>query len=304
MEAEEKKRKRREGFDGFERACTFEVELALLVRISHKYGKSGAQVLFSMGILDNLSSGRAMNLQGSLRWVETKLRRDVAVDVDRQRMIITPIMRLVFSLTSLDDTYNFLEVKNKIVHKVIDFVKGHQSLFDQVLSLDIAEADELRMGQINLVVGILSRVWPYEKGDEYGFVQGLFGMMCALLSRDSKSPSFAQSRVSPENQRNSELRLFNLCYSLSSYLYFLVIKKSLRLQPSDASSSYPTSVELQQPTLSLLNFLLSSVTNALERAAEEKSILLNKLVDDIEEVPYFIHPLNCDEDMLEENPVQ
>jgi len=34
----------------------------------------------------------------------------VAVDVDRQRMIITPVMRLVFSLTSLVDTSDFLEV--------------------------------------------------------------------------------------------------------------------------------------------------------------------------------------------------
>lgn len=48
-------------------------------------------------------------------------------------------------------------------------------------------------------------------------------------------------------------------------------------QPSDASSSYPTSVELQQPTLSLLNSLLSSVTIGLERAAEEKSLILNKV---------------------------
>ncbi|KAK7411173.1 hypothetical protein VNO78_02605 [Psophocarpus tetragonolobus] len=180
---------------------------------------------------------------------------------------------------------------------------------------DIAEAEELRMEQINLVVGILSKVlynlvfhpqsvWPYEETDEYDFVQGLFGMMHALFSRDSKIPSFAQSRVSPEvrlfgmmhalfsrdskipsfaqsrvspeNQRNSELRMFNLCYSLSSYLYFLVTKKSLRLQPSDSSSSY-TSVELQQPTLSLLNSLFSSVTTALERAAGEKSLLLNKV---------------------------
>lgn len=49
-------------------------------------------------------------------------------------------------------------MKNKIVREVIDFVKGHQSLFDQVLRLDIADADELRMEQINLVVGILSKV--------------------------------------------------------------------------------------------------------------------------------------------------
>jgi len=48
-------------------------------------------------------------------------------------------------------------------------------------------------------------------------------------------------------------------------------------QSSDASSSYPTSVEFQQPSLSLLNSILSSATTALERAAEEKSLLLNKV---------------------------
>jgi nuclear pore complex protein Nup205 len=47
-------------------------------------------------------------------------------------------------------------------------------------------------------------------------------------------------------------------------------------QSSDASSNYPT-VGFQQPTLSLLNSLLTSATNALERAAEEKSLLLNKV---------------------------
>ncbi|KAK7304174.1 hypothetical protein RJT34_15273 [Clitoria ternatea] len=265
--------------DSLQRACTFEAELAVLLRISHKYGKSGAQVLFSMGILEHLASGRAINLQGGLRWVETRYRRDMAVDVDRQRMIVTPVLRLVFSLTSLVDTSNFLEVKNKIVREVIDFVKGHQSLFDQILRVDIAESEELKVEQINLVVGILSKVWPYEERDEYGFVQGLFSMMHTLFSRDSKVPTFAQSRVSPENQRNSELQIFNLCYSLSSYLYFLVTKKSLRLQSSDASSSYPTSVELQQPSLSFLNSLLTSVSTALERAAEEKSLLLNKIRD-------------------------
>lgn len=49
-------------------------------------------------------------------------------------------------------------MKNKIVREVIDFVKGHQPLFDQILRVDIAEADELKMEQINLVVGILSKV--------------------------------------------------------------------------------------------------------------------------------------------------
>ena len=51
--------------DSLQRACTFEAELALLLRISHRYGKSGAQVLFSMGLLQHLASGRAINLQVS-----------------------------------------------------------------------------------------------------------------------------------------------------------------------------------------------------------------------------------------------
>lgn len=34
----------------------------------------------------------------------------MAVDVDRQRMMITPVLRLVFSLTSLVDTSDFMEV--------------------------------------------------------------------------------------------------------------------------------------------------------------------------------------------------
>lgn len=49
-------------------------------------------------------------------------------------------------------------MKNKVVREVIDFVKGHQFLFDQVLREDISEADELTLEQINLVVGILSKV--------------------------------------------------------------------------------------------------------------------------------------------------
>lgn len=49
-------------------------------------------------------------------------------------------------------------MKNKIVREIIDFVKGHQTLFDRVLCEDISEADELTMEQINLVVGILSKV--------------------------------------------------------------------------------------------------------------------------------------------------
>lgn len=49
-------------------------------------------------------------------------------------------------------------MKNKIVRELVGFVKGHQLLFDQILQEDISEADDLTMEQINLAVGILSKV--------------------------------------------------------------------------------------------------------------------------------------------------
>ncbi|KAK0571557.1 hypothetical protein LWI29_018060 [Acer saccharum] len=269
----------RHSLDSLQRATTLEAELALLLRISHKYGKSGAQVLFSMGALEHIASSRAVNWQGSFRRVDTKLRRDVAKDFDRHRMIITPMLRLVFSLTSLVDTSDFFEVKNKIVREVIDFVKGHQLLFDQVLQENVSEVDELMMEQINLVVGILSKVWHYEENDEYGFVQGLFGMMRALFSSDLDTSTFSQSGRPLENQRKSQLNIFQLCFSLSSYLYFLVTKESLRLQISEGPGDCIAHSRLQQPTLTLIVSLLNSVTTILERAAEEKSLLLNKIRD-------------------------
>ncbi|GKB08038.1 protein ALWAYS EARLY 3 isoform X1 [Tanacetum coccineum] len=96
-------------------------------------------------------------------------------------------------------------VKNKIVREVMDFVKGHQLLFDQVLRQDVSDTDELAMEQMNLVVGILSKV-------------------------------------------------------------------------SNNLTDYSAPAGQQQPTLSLLGFLLNSVTTALENAAEEKSLLLNKVI--------------------------
>ncbi|KAE9464397.1 hypothetical protein C3L33_03696, partial [Rhododendron williamsianum] len=267
--------------DSLQRVCTLEAELSLLLRICYRYGKSGAQVLFSMGALEHIASCRAVNMQikGSLRRVDAKFGRDLSVDVDKRRMIIAPILRLVFSLTSLIDASDFFEVKNKIVREVMDFVKRHRFIFDQVLREDVSEADELTTEQLNLVVGILSKVWPFDESGEYGFVQGLFGMMCALFSRDSESLSFNKSVRALENQRKSELNTFGLCVSLSSYLYSLVTKNTVTLQVSDSLTDYRASAGQQQPTLTLLGSFLSSVTTVLERAAEEKSLLLNKIQD-------------------------
>ncbi|KAG8654366.1 nuclear pore complex protein NUP205 isoform X3 [Manihot esculenta] len=269
----------RHSLDSLQRACTVEAELALLLRISHKYGKSGVQVLFSMGALEHIASCRAVNLQGSLRRLDPKIRRDAAVDIDKQRMITTSILRLVFSLTSLVDTSDIFEVKNKIVRELVGFVKGHQLLFDQILQEDISEADDLTMEQINLAVGILSKVWPYEENDEFGFVQELFSMMHALFSVETEALTLGRSVQSSEAKRKLELNSWRLCFSLSSYLYFLVTKKSLRLQVSDHPVDYHSPTGLQQPTLILLGSLLSSITSSLERAADEKSLILNKVRD-------------------------
>ncbi|KAL2929631.1 hypothetical protein RDABS01_035041 [Bienertia sinuspersici] len=267
--------------ESLQRSCTLEAELALMLRVSHKYGKAGAQVLSSMGTLEHLASCKAlyMPLKGSLRQVETRFGRELPANVDKQQVIVAPVLRLVLSLTSLLDASDYFEVKNKIVREAIEFVKAHPSLFDRALQENISEADELMMELINLVVGILSKVWPYEENDEYGFVQGLFRMMCDLFSQDSESISTVSSGLSPLNQRRLELKKFHVGFRLSSYLYFQVTKKSLKLQVSDGQSVYHKSGGGQQPTLVLLGHYLSTVTSALERAAEEKSSLLSKIQD-------------------------
>lgn len=183
-------------FDSSQRACTLEAELGFLLRISYKYGKSGAKVLLSMGVLEHISSCKAINLQGSFRNVDSKLRSYVAVDINKQRAVITPVLRLLFSLTSLVENSDIFEVKNKIVRQIVDFIRGHQLLFDQALHQDISTEDDQTMEQMNLVVGILSKVWPYEESDDYGFVQGLFSMMHILFSRGFDVPTVA-SQVRP-----------------------------------------------------------------------------------------------------------
>ncbi|XP_021760813.1 nuclear pore complex protein NUP205-like [Chenopodium quinoa] len=271
----------RRTMETLQRACTLEAELALVLRISHKYGKAGAQVLSSMGTLENLASCKAlyMPLKGSLRRAETRFGRELPANADKQQVIVAPVLRLVLSLTSLVDASEFFEVKNKIVREAIEFVKAHPSLFDRALQENIFEVDDLMMELINLSVGILSKVWPYEENDEFGFVQGLFRMMCDMFSQDSESFSSVSPGLSPLNQRRSELKKYHIGFRLSSYLYFQVTKKSLRLQVSDDQSAYHKFGGKQQPTLALLGHFLNTVTSALERAADEKSLLLNKIQD-------------------------
>nr|GMD93632.1 nuclear pore complex protein NUP205 [Ipomoea batatas] len=196
--------------DGFplesmQRVCTLEAELALLLRISYKYRKSGAQVLFSMDALEHISSCKALKMQikGSHHRFETKFGRELSVDVDKQRMVIAPILRLVFSLASLVDTSEFFQVSNKVVRGVLEFIRGHALLFDQILREDLSGADELTMEQM----------WPYEESDDYGFVQGLFTMMRVIFSLDldsfisNKSMCYIEMGGMSESEFNKALNI-------------------------------------------------------------------------------------------------
>ncbi|XP_020593460.1 nuclear pore complex protein NUP205-like [Phalaenopsis equestris] len=258
--------------------CTLEAQLAFLLRISHKYDRHGAKFLLSTDALEHLGSCRVMNLQtkGLARHTGISLGRNLSGEGDKY-LLVTPILRLVSSLTSLVDSSEFLEVKNKVVREVIDFVKSQRSVFDQILREDISSAEEGTLERINLVVSILSRIWPYEENDEYGFLQGLFSMMIFVFNLDIGSASFGRVSDSVEYKRNSELIVFRLCFSLISYLYLLITKKLIRLQVSDSHDGLVESVGQQLPTLLTLAHLLDSLTIALVRAGEEKNLLINKI---------------------------
>ncbi|THU61042.1 hypothetical protein C4D60_Mb07t19100 [Musa balbisiana] len=267
--------------ESMQRISTLEAQLSLLLRVSHNYGKHGAQILLSMCTLEHLGSSGAVFLQikGSSRWVGPAAGKDLAGEPDKQRLLVTPILRLVSSLTSLVESSDYLEVKNKIVREVLDFVKGYQSIFDQILREDVLVAEELTLERINLVVSILSKVWPYVENDEHGFVQGLFAMMRVLFSFDSVSSSFVKPSDPLESQRKSEFLIFQLCFSLSSYLYSLMKRKLMRFSVMDRPRELGDPGTQQQPTLYLLLGLLNLVTTSLERAGEEKFLLLNKIQD-------------------------
>uniref|UniRef100_A0A0D9VDH3 Nuclear pore complex protein NUP205 n=1 Tax=Leersia perrieri TaxID=77586 RepID=A0A0D9VDH3_9ORYZ len=187
-----------------QRFCTIDAQLSLVLRISHHYGKHGAQILLSMGALHNLSS---CNLMGSQKKVNTRLNSNVvkerAVEIDKRRSLTAPILRIVTSFTSLVDSADFLEVKNKVVREVVDFAKQHQSVFSSILRENISGANISILERLNMVISILGKV---------------------LYDDDSKSGQ-------------------------------------------------------QQPTLQLVSDLLNSITLAMERVAEEKYMLLNKIRD-------------------------
>ncbi|KAG0484588.1 hypothetical protein HPP92_008667 [Vanilla planifolia] len=265
--------------DSLQHLCTLEAELAMLLRISHRYNKHGAQLLLSIGALEHLRACRAPELKskGFSRHCGNMVGMDIAGEFAKRNVLVTSILRLVSCLTSLVDSLEFLEVKNKIVRDVVDFIKHHQLFFDQILSEDISLADEVTLEQIDLVVSILSRVWPYEENDGHGFLQGIFRMINFVFKLDVGSNGIGHFSDPVEKKRMWEVVMFKLCFSLASYLYFLITKKLMRLQVSDITGSPGDSIAQQVPTLDTVVYLLSSVTAALVRAGEEKVFFLNKI---------------------------
>ena len=49
-------------------------------------------------------------------------------------------------------------MKNKVVREVLDFIRGHQMVFDEILRKNISTADDFSLEQVNLAVYILSKV--------------------------------------------------------------------------------------------------------------------------------------------------
>ena len=72
------------------------------------------------------------------------------------------------------------QVKNKVVREVIEFVKGNPLLFDQILQENISDVDELTMEQMNLVVGMLSKVLTI--GHEFNFLCNVRRYFCGNIA--------------------------------------------------------------------------------------------------------------------------
>ncbi|CAN6456375.1 unnamed protein product [Victoria cruziana] len=181
----------RASLDSLQKLCTIEAEISLLVRISCKYRKSGVQILFSMSILEHLTSWRAIDrhIQGGFQWADSMISNDMLGGINKQFLLVPAVLRLILCLTSLVDVSDFFE-----------------------------------------------------------------------------------------SIKRSGFLLSQLCYSLISYLYFLITRKGLKLQISLSGHGNFLGGQLQ-PTLPLIVTLLSSVTTVLFTAIDEKTLLLSKILD-------------------------
>ncbi|KAL3625153.1 hypothetical protein CASFOL_030607 [Castilleja foliolosa] len=104
-----------------------------------------------------------------------------------------------------------------LTYLVKSHVKGKRSKVKKVVNNKRLDGTNFESQQVS--------AWPYKEIDDCGFIQGLFGLMSSLCSW---SPDIFTS-VRSEIQQKADVSISHLCFSLSSYLYF-VTKKSLRYQ--------------------------------------------------------------------------
>ncbi|XP_031489765.1 nuclear pore complex protein NUP205 isoform X2 [Nymphaea colorata] len=267
--------------DSVQKLCTIEAEISLLVRISCKYRKSGVQILFSMNTLEHLTPWKALDryIQGGFQWSDSMVGNDMLGGMNKQFLLVPAVLRLILCLTSLVDVSDFFEVKNKVVRDIVEFTKEHQVIFDVALREELLSANDSTLELVDTAVAIVTKVWPYDEHDDFGFVQALFGLMNELFSYDAESFHRPYSSRSAEVVKKSGFLLSRLCYSLISYLYFLIMRKGLKLQisASHGNSNFPGGQ--LQPTLPLVVTFLTSITTALFTAIDEKTLLLSKVLD-------------------------
>ncbi|KAI4377146.1 hypothetical protein MLD38_014827 [Melastoma candidum] len=77
------------------------------------------------------------------------------------------------------------EVKDKIAREIMNFVRGHEVLFDQVLRQDIYANNALLMEQINLVVGVLSKGQRNSDLNSFRLCFGLVSYLYSLVTKKS-----------------------------------------------------------------------------------------------------------------------
>lgn len=285
--------------DSIRRLYTLEAELSVLLRVCYGYKKRGAQALFSMGVLERLSSCRAVDIQqmeDSKQVHAFKMGLSFPSQHDRHQQIVSPVLRLVSCLTSLVDVSEFLEESNKVNREIIDFVKAHQGLFDRILRDDESQVHVQSLEELELAIAILTKVWPIEETEDFGIVQSLFNIMCAYLCEETESSSkyvkdIRNAKRSLEQSsgnrevRKMELLVTRLRCNLTSYLYCLVTRKDLRLPISrpnivdGVSAGTYTYGRQRQPTLELIASLLHQTTTDLENSIEEKCLLFTKIQD-------------------------
>ncbi|KAH7280638.1 hypothetical protein KP509_36G007000 [Ceratopteris richardii] len=283
------------------RLYMLEAELSLLLRVGHQNKKRGAHMLFAMGALQHLTSCRAIDIQLSedTQWEPVvKSGSGLLPQHDRRHQIVLPVLRIVLCLTTLLETDGDIESASEISSEILEFIKGHHGLFSRVLRDDKSGVHLNELQELDLVTGVLSKVWHLATEDEWGFVQALYSLVSVYFIQESESKNRFVNFVGEakrmvvlapgvlEVTRTVELLIACVRCNLISFLFSMVAKREIRFRYMDPIV-VPESVyagqfgpkRVQQPTLSLVVSLLEQCVTDLEAAHEERTLLLAKVQD-------------------------